>query len=212
MRGFFFSPSLEGGLELLELSSSRRRRSSAFSASSASIRRSSAATSSSTSGGRLIPPLSQKSTALSQKIAMPQTIERRMRLSGLTPAWQFRRLGKWHHKRLKRFDSDSEMMVWTAPPKWGLSAKAAALGPQREDRPLISLESPIGIRKPHAFRGWDRGGCNVNWVDGSVQAGQPYRVGLQVPLGVGDEVSLPRPRRGCGTAMPGLAARDGKRA
>ena len=35
-RGFFFSPSLEGGFELLELSNPRRRRSSAFSVGSTS--------------------------------------------------------------------------------------------------------------------------------------------------------------------------------
>ena len=37
MRGFFFSPSLDGGLELVELSSSNRRRSSAFSARSSAF-------------------------------------------------------------------------------------------------------------------------------------------------------------------------------
>jgi len=89
MRGFFFSPSLDGGFELLELSKPRRRRSSALSASSASIRRNSEAIRSSTSGGRLIPPLSQKSASLSRKIRVPKSIKRWV--------WHFRltRLGSY---------------------------------------------------------------------------------------------------------------------
>jgi len=42
MRGFFFSPSLDGGFELVELSTPSRRRSSAFSARSAAFSRRSA--------------------------------------------------------------------------------------------------------------------------------------------------------------------------
>src|SRR5271165_3740388 len=56
-RGFFFNPSLEGGLELFELSCPNCRRRSATSASSAAICRLSAAINSSTSAGRTIPPL-----------------------------------------------------------------------------------------------------------------------------------------------------------
>ena len=56
-RGFFFNPSLEGGLELLELSCPNCLRSSANSASSAAIWRLSEAINSSTSAGRTIPPL-----------------------------------------------------------------------------------------------------------------------------------------------------------
>jgi Transposase IS200 like len=50
-----------------------------------------------------------------------------------------------------------------------------------------------GSGNPTPLGGWDRGASRVNWVDGSVQAWQPYGLGLQIPLGVGDEVSLPRP-------------------
>jgi hypothetical protein len=58
-RGFFFNPSLEGGLELFELSCPICRRRSATSACSAAIWRFSEAINSSTSAGRRIPPLIQ---------------------------------------------------------------------------------------------------------------------------------------------------------
>ena len=57
MRGFFFNPSLEGGLELFELSCPNCRRRSATSARSATISRLSEAINPSTSAGRTIPPL-----------------------------------------------------------------------------------------------------------------------------------------------------------
>ena len=66
MRGFFFNPSLEGGLELFELSCPNWRRRSATSASSAAIRRLSEAINSSTSAGRTIPPLINSSPAVSK--------------------------------------------------------------------------------------------------------------------------------------------------
>ena len=50
---------------------------------------------------------------------------------------------------------------------------AALRGPSQPD-----LESPIGIRKPHAFRRLDGGASGVDWLDGSVQAGRPYGLGL----------------------------------
>ena len=59
IRGFFFNPSLEGGLELFELSCPSCRRRSATSAWSAANWRFSEAINSSTSAGRLIPPLIQ---------------------------------------------------------------------------------------------------------------------------------------------------------
>ena len=55
-----------------------------------------------------------------------------------------------------------------------------------------------GSGNPTPLGGWDRGASGVKWLDGSVQAWQPYGLGLQISPGVGDEVPLPRPwwRRG----------------
>src|SRR6516225_3214799 len=75
-RGFFFNPSLEGGLELFELSCPNCRRRSATSASSAAICRFSAAINSSTSAGRTIPPLIQIRPPPSRKIRHPTPIPR----------------------------------------------------------------------------------------------------------------------------------------
>ena len=67
-----------------------------------------------------------------------------------------------------------------------------------------------GSGNPTPLGGWDRGASHVNCLDGSVQARQPYRLGLQIPLGVGHEVSLPRPWWGRRDSVPGIAARDRK--
>ena len=56
-----------------------------------------------------------------------------------------------------------------------------------------------GSGNPTPLGGWDRGASKLEWLDGSVQAGQPYCLGLQVPPGVGDEVSLPSPGGNVGT-------------
>jgi hypothetical protein len=69
LRDFFPNPSLEGGLELFELSCPNRRRRSATSARSAAISRLSEAINPSTSAARTIPPLIQIRRAPSRKIA-----------------------------------------------------------------------------------------------------------------------------------------------
>jgi hypothetical protein len=76
-RRFFFSPSLDGDFELLELSKSSRRRSSAFSASSASILRIREATTLRLRAEKP-PTLGSEIDPLSRKIATPKTIKRQM--------------------------------------------------------------------------------------------------------------------------------------
>src|SRR6516165_12092602 len=100
-RGFFFNPSLEGGLELFELSCPNCRRRSATSASSAAICRFSAAINSSTSAGRTIPPLIQIRPPPSRKIRHPTPIPRN-RVTfrthpglGVTPSLGYRALALW---------------------------------------------------------------------------------------------------------------------
>ena len=68
-----------------------------------------------------------------------------------------------------------------------------------------------GSGNPTPLGGWDRDASGVNWLDGSVQAWQPYRLGLQVSLGLGDQVPLSGSRWRCRRPMPGIAARDGTR-
>src|SRR5208283_1737646 len=77
-RGFFFKPSLEGGLELVELSCPNCRRRSATSASSAAIRPISEAINSSTSAGRTIPPSIQIRRPPSRKIRQPRPFLRHL--------------------------------------------------------------------------------------------------------------------------------------
>src|ERR1039458_9978484 len=67
IRGFLPNPSLEGGLELFELSRPKRRRRSPTSARSANISALSEAIKSSTSAGSVIPPLIQIRAAMSPK-------------------------------------------------------------------------------------------------------------------------------------------------
>ena len=44
-----------------------------------------------------------------------------------------------------------------------------------------------GSGNPTPLGGWDRYASSVKWSDGSVQAWQPYGLGLQISLGVGDQ-------------------------
>src|SRR5713101_6147805 len=48
-----------------------------------------------------------------------------------------------------------------------------------------------GSGNPTPLGGWDRYASSVKWSDGSVQAWQPYGLGLQIPPGVGDQISVP---------------------
>jgi hypothetical protein len=84
IRGFFFSPSLEGGFELVELSCPKRRFSSATSARSAAISARSAAISSSTSARRIIPALTHIQTPASQSIRNPPALSSELWQIGLT--------------------------------------------------------------------------------------------------------------------------------
>src|ERR1700732_1470509 len=76
-----------------------------------------------------------------------------------------------------------------------------------------------GFGSPMPFRVPDRGSGNptplgggglghfrVDGEDGSVQAWQPYGLGLQVPLGLGDEVSLSGAWRDAPQALLGSAS------
>jgi hypothetical protein len=72
IRGFFLSPSLEGGLELFELSRLNRRRRSATSARSAVISALSQAIKSATSAGISIPPLIQIRSPRVSKTSQPK--------------------------------------------------------------------------------------------------------------------------------------------
>jgi hypothetical protein len=74
IRGFFFSPSLEGGFELVELSWPKRRFSSATSARSITISARNAAISSSTSGERIIHTLTHIHTRPSPSIRNPPAL------------------------------------------------------------------------------------------------------------------------------------------
>ena len=73
-RGFFFNPSLDGGLELFELSRPNRRRSSATSARRDDISALSEAINSSTSAGSVISPLIQIRASLSSQSRRPKRI------------------------------------------------------------------------------------------------------------------------------------------
>jgi hypothetical protein len=63
-----------------------------------------------------------------------------------------------------------------------------------------------GSGNPTPLGGWDCSASKVKWLDGSVQAGQPYCLGLQVPPGVGNEVSLSSARGRCRGAVPRITA------
>src|SRR5208282_4495813 len=89
-RGFFFSPSLEGGFELFVLSSPKRRRSSATKASSSAIRRSFEANNSWISGGMTIPLLIQIRRPPSLTISLPGSVSTNLWQFGLTTAWELR--------------------------------------------------------------------------------------------------------------------------
>src|ERR1700716_1959645 len=88
IRGFFFNPSLEGGLELFELSWPSCRRRSATSAWSTAIWRFSEAINSSTSAGRFIPPLIQILSPKSPKFLSSKENSPKQWYFGLTPPWE----------------------------------------------------------------------------------------------------------------------------
>src|SRR5258708_3148398 len=90
IRGFFFNPSLEGGLELFELSCPSCRRRSETSAWSAAIWRFSEAINSSTSAGRPIPPLIQILSPKSPKFLSSKANSTKLWYFGLTPPWELR--------------------------------------------------------------------------------------------------------------------------
>ncbi len=82
---------------------------------------------------------------------------------------------------------------------------------RHEDLPSLRVPDR-GSGNPTPLGGWDRGTSSVKWLDGSVQARQPYCLGLQVPCGLGDEVPIPGTGRRRWATLPGTAARDGSRA
>src|SRR5271170_6056816 len=92
-RGFFFSPSLEGGLELFVLSNPNRRSSSATNASSSAIRRSFEASNSAISAGIAIPLLIQIRRTLSSRIRQPRPVSTNLWQFGLTTAWELLGIG-----------------------------------------------------------------------------------------------------------------------
>jgi DNA-binding transcriptional LysR family regulator len=71
------------------------------------------------------------------------------------------------------------------------------------DQIVMSFRVPDrGSVNPTALAGRDRGIC-VKMPDyGIVQTWQPYGLGLQIPLGVGDEVPLPGVGRRCRQPLP----------
>src|SRR5579872_537708 len=65
-----------------------------------------------------------------------------------------------------------------------------------------------GSGNPTPLGGW-MAASSVDWLDGSVQARRPYGLGLQVSLGLGDEVSLRGAWRRRWGSLSRTAARDG---
>ena len=63
-----------------------------------------------------------------------------------------------------------------------------------------------GSGNPTPLGGWECSASHVDWLDGSVQTRQPYRLELQIPLGVDHEVPLSRPWWGRRDSVPGIAA------
>jgi hypothetical protein len=59
-----------------------------------------------------------------------------------------------------------------------------------------------GSVNPTPLGGWDCSASTIKWLDGIVQAGRPYCLGLQVPLGVDNKVSLSSARGRCRGSVP----------
>jgi hypothetical protein len=107
------NPSLEGGLELFELSRPKRRRRSETSARSAKISALSEAINSSTSAGSVIPPLIQIRAAMSPTTRRANKIHQTCGLSDSL------RLGSylWRRRKATHPDDDITLIVLTLPSK-----------------------------------------------------------------------------------------------
>jgi hypothetical protein len=82
-------------------------------------------------------------------------------------------------------------------------------GDEKEKLDRVFRVPDRGSGNPTPLGGWDGDASGAKWFDGSVQAGQPYRLGLQVSPGLGDEVPLPGSGWRCRYPMQRIAARDG---
>jgi hypothetical protein len=146
IRGFFFSPSLEGGLELFELSCPSCRRRSATSACSTAIWRVSEAINSSTSAGRFIPPLIQILSPTSPKFLSSKQNSPKQWYFGLTPPWELLAGTKRRLTPCSRMIDPIEVVL--APT---VIERALSIFGSFKDRARVDLVQARKALTPHVF-------------------------------------------------------------